>query len=334
LPNREEIEMLQQSPVAVPVADDAAELRAATIAGLSARPRTLPCRFFYDALGSHLFERICELPEYYPTRTEDAILASRAGAIAAALPHGGELEVIELGCGNAQKTRRLLDALTVARPGGVRYVPVDISASMLAATAATLHAEYPGMRIQPIAAEYEEALALLGRSRRSPRLFVFLGSNLGNFDPDDARRFLGRVVSILDPRGAALFGLDMKKDPRLLEAAYDDAAGVTAAFNLNLLRRIQRELGAELDLDGFAHRAVWNPTAGRMEMHLVSRRRQRIVIDGCSYAFAEGEGIHTESSYKYDLPGIDRLFGSAGLTRHESFLDDAGWFGVHLFRRS
>jgi L-histidine Nalpha-methyltransferase len=326
--------MLQPSPVPARDVDEAAELRSAVNAGLSSRPRTLPCRFFYDDVGSRLFEQICELPEYYPTRTEDQILARRSAAIAAALPAGSELEVVELGCGNAQKTRHLLDALTAARPGGIRYVPVDIAASMLASTAASLRAEYPGLKIQPIAAEYEEALALLGRSRRGQRLFVFLGSNLGNFEPDDARRFLSRITAALDPRGSALFGLDMKKDPRILEAAYDDAAGVTAAFNLNLLVRIQRELGARLDLDGFGHRAVWNPVAGRVEMHLVSRRPQRIEIDGCSYPLAEGETIHTESSHKYDLPGIDRLFGSAGLTRHESFLDDAGWFGVHLFRRS
>lgn len=299
----------------------------AVLTGLNNQPKTLPCRYFYDETGSQLFEQICELPEYYLTRTEDCLLRERAEEIAAAAPVA---EVVELGSGNSRKTRRLIEALLQRRPS-LRYVPVDICAEMLHDTAARLGREYPGMEIAPIAAEYFTAFRELRARQGSARLVLFLGSNLGNFDLTGAAGFLRALRSTLREGDHALVNLDLRKSREVLEAAYDDAAGVTAGFNMNLLSRINRELDGGFDLDTFQHRAVYNEAEGRVEMHLVSLHPQTVTVAGRSCEFAAGETIHTENSYKYTLPQIDELAAGAGLKRLQTWTDAREWFSVNLF---
>ena len=253
-----------------------AEFLDAVLTGLNNRPKTLPCRFFYDETGSLLFEQICELPEYYLTRTEDCLLRERAEEIAAAAPVA---ELVELGSGNSRKTRRLIEALLQRRPS-LRYVPVDICGEMLHETAARLTREYPHMEIAPIAAEYFTAFRELRARHGGARLLLFLGSNLGNFDLEGAARFLRSLRTTLREGDHALVNLDLRKSPEVLEAAYDDAAGVTARFNLNLLERINRELAGEFNLETFQHRAVYNEPEGRVEMHLVSQYTQTVMVAG------------------------------------------------------
>jgi len=305
-----------------------ADFRAAVHAGLSQTPKTLPCRFFYDLQGSLLFEQICELPDYYLTRTEDAILRERADEIAAAVP--ADVELVELGSGSSRKTRRLLQAF-LRRQRELRYTPVDISAEMLAETARALAREFPRLTVTPLAAEYYEAMERLRSGGGAPRLVLFLGSNLGNFTAEDAARFLACLREMLGPADHALLGLDLKKAPEVLEAAYDDAGGVTAQFNLNLLVRLQRELGGDVDLDGFRHRALYNEAEGRVEMHLVSVRPQTIRLDGREYRFAAGETIHTENSHKYSLPQIRGMARAARLDVARTWQDADGLFSLHLF---
>ena len=309
-----------------PAAYDA-EFLAAVRSGLGARPKTLPCRYFYDLEGSLLFEEICELPEYYLTRAEDRILRERAGEIAAALPRVEEL--IELGSGSSRKTRRLLTAFLRRRPS-LRSLPVDISREMLLQTAAALSREYPRLGITPVAGEYGDAMARLPGERKGPGLVLFLGSNLGNFDPDEAARFLRRIRGTMGGEDFALLGLDLQKDTAVLEAAYDDAAGVTARFNMNLLERINRELGGDFDLAAWEHRAVYDAARGRIEMHLVSRRSQLATVAGETYRFEAGETIHTESSYKYSLDGIRDLAAAAGLRLNRTWQDEDGLFSLNL----
>jgi dimethylhistidine N-methyltransferase len=303
--------------------------------GLTAAPKQLPPKYFYDPLGSHLFDAICLLPEYYLTRAEDEILSRHAGEIvtAAAAAGPGPVTLLEFGSGSAAKTRRLIEAL-LRRQRGLTYVPVDISASALEASADALLADYEQLRVEAYASDYETALAHLAGERglRGRTLALFLGSNVGNFDGTEAESFLRRVRGVLSEGDALLVGADLKKDAATLEAAYDDALGVTAAFNLNLLMRINRELAADFDVRAFRHVALYDAGAGRVEMHLESRRAQVVRVQSLSLEipFAAGERIHTENSYKYHLDELSSLAARTGFSRARTWLDEAGRFSSNL----
>jgi L-histidine N-alpha-methyltransferase len=303
------------------------------VAGLTASPKRLDCRYFYDAEGSALFEAICELPEYYLTRAETAILRSHAGDIAACFP--GDVTLVELGSGSAVKTRLLLEAFLRSR-SQLRYVPIDICRPVLEASAANLLHEFPNLEITAVAAEYHQGLQQLRAEADRPKLILWLGSNIGNFDRLDAARFLGQVRAAMTAADRLLIGVDLRKDKALLESAYDDAAGVTAAFNLNLLARINRDLGGTFDLRAFQHRAVYKDVEGRIEMYLVSTRDQRVRIGrlGLEITFVAGEMVHTENSYKYSPAEIADLCAAAGLTIEHSYFDAERRFCVSLLRRA
>ena len=294
--------------------------------GLTRSAKTLPCKYFYDARGSALFDRICTLPEYYPTRTELAILRRHAGAMAAAI--GPRCLLVEYGSGSSTKTRLLLDRL--AEPAA--YVPVDISREHLLQSAAALAAHYPRLRVIPVCADFTRPFALPDVPDAARVVGYFPGSTIGNFAPADARKFLADVAEQCGPGGALLIGVDLTKPRSVLEPAYDDARGVTAEFNRNLLRRANRELGADFDLAAFDHRAFWNASLGRVEMHLVSRRDQVVRIAGQAIPFAKGESIHTENSHKYELEGFAALAAAAGFTVERVWTDDAELFSVQLLR--
>jgi dimethylhistidine N-methyltransferase len=295
----------------------------ALLSGLSKRPRALPSKYFYDSIGSELFERICELPEYYPTRTETGILEHYAPEMAERI--GSDVELVEFGAGASRKVRILLDALE--RPQ--RYLPIDISGPHLTAAAARLGADYPQLDVRPVVADYTRPFALpplaAGIKRR---VGFFPGSTIGNFTPDGAVRFL-RVAAGLLRGGGLLIGVDLVKDPARLHAAYNDAEGVTAAFNLNLLARANREAGADFDLGRFAHYAYYNPSLMRIEMHLISRRLQTVQVLGRRIGFAAGESIHTENSYKFTLESFAALAAMAGFTPGPVWSDPEQLFSVH-----
>ena len=297
--------------------------------GLGASPKTLPCRFFYDEQGSLLFESICDLPEYYLTRAEREILETSADEIASLFPSATSL--VELGSGSSVKTRLLIEAF-LRRHGRLRYLPVDISRTMLEESSLALLDDYPALEILAIAADYNDGLRQLRLEQGRPKLVLWLGSTIGNFEPDEARVFLRRVRGALGAADRLLVGFDRKKDPAVLEAAYDDAAGVTARFNMNLLVRVNRELAGEFDLDAFAHRAVWNAARGRVEMHLVSLREQTVHVGALDLdiAFAKGESIHTESSHKYAPEEIEALAADAGLATLRGWEDTADRFSLCL----
>lgn len=311
-----------------PPAGDVYGFAAAVRDGLGGRPKSLPCRFFYDDEGSRLFEEICRLPEYYPTRTEGEILARNAGEIVEAVGEGAALA--ELGSGSSAKTRTLIEAL-LSQQDRLHYAPVDISAGFLEETSGRLLELYPGLSVTAIAAEYREAIPHLP-PHDGPRLVLFLGSNVGNLEDGEAASLLGAVAATLAPRDRLLVGFDRLKEPEVLERAYDDAAGVTARFNRNLLARANRELGAEFDLDGFAHAAPFVPERSRVEMRLVSRRRQeiRVAALGLAFAFEDGEAIHTESCHKYALADVDRIAHASGLRVDRLWSDPREWFTVAL----
>jgi dimethylhistidine N-methyltransferase len=311
--------------------------------GLTAAPKRLACRYFYDREGSRLFEAICELPEYYLTRAEAAILHDHAHEIADCFP--ADVTVIEFGSGNAVKTQLLLEAILRGRRGDrrdrgnrrVRYVPIDICRPVLEESSRALLQRFPEkLDIVAVAAEYQEGLKRLPTESARPKLILWLGSNIGNLDRTEATAFLRRIRDTLKPADRVLVGVDLRKDRATLEAAYDDAAGVTAAFNLNLLARINRELDGDFDLDlgAFRHRAIYNPDLGRIEMYLVSTRSQRVTIGrlGLEVAFAAGETIHTENSYKYSLTEMDEVSRAAGLHRERCWQDAEGRFSLHLLR--
>ncbi len=303
-------------------------------AGLTATPKRLPPYLFYDAAGSALYERITALPEYYPTRTERAILARHATELVAAAAEGSDapLHVVELGAGSASKTVLVLDAV-VARQGRCVYVPVDVSASALDEARARIEADMPGVEVRPFVGHHHDAFRTV-RALGPRRLVLFIGSSIGNYDDDEAVALLRGAREALVPGGALLLGTDLRKDPARLVAAYDDAEGVTAAFNRNMLARINRDLGGHFDLSTFRHIALWNAPASRIEMHLESTVAQRVRIDALDLTvdFAAGERIHTESSVKYDLSHVDRLLDAAGFVRAITRTDDAGLFAVHLAR--
>jgi dimethylhistidine N-methyltransferase len=295
------------------------------VQGLRKRPRELPCKWLYDERGSQLFERICELDEYYPTRTELGILERHAAEMAEAL--GPRCLVVEPGSGSGRKTRLLLGALE--EPAG--YVPVDIAREALAASAADLARLFPGLTVLPVCGDFTADIALPpAPPAASRRVLFFPGSTIGNFEPADAAKLLARWAAALGPGSALLVGVDLVKDRAALERAYDDAEGVTAAFNRNLLARIDRELGADFDPDAFVHRALWNDEERRVEMHLVSRCTQTVRVGGERFLFEEGEGIHTESSYKYGLDDFAELVRDAGLELEQTWTDAAPLFSVHL----
>ena len=301
----------------------------AVIDGLSAPHPTLPCRFFYDAAGSALFERICDLPEYYPTRTERTILAANADAILGATG-ANPLELIELGSGSSVKTRLLLDA-ALRRQSMLRYVPIDISGAFLETTARTLRAAYPRLTVAPIAAEYHHALCALP-PRPYTRLFLFLGGNIGNFEFGEAVSLLNSVRCRMLPSDRLLVGMDRVKDAAILSAAYNDAAGVTAAFNKNILVRLNRELGADFAVDCWEHHAFFNTARSRIEMWLVSRDAQMVTIGDRQFPFAPGERIHTENSHKYTIRAFADLCRTAGLGVEHSWSDPCEWFTLSLLR--
>lgn len=301
---------------------DVGALRRDVLDGLLGTPKTLPAKLFYDETGSRLFELICTLEEYYLTRAELEILHARAGEIAALA--GPRCTLVEYGSGAGLKVRLLLDALD--RPSA--YVPIDISRSQLDRVASELASRYPNVRVHPICADYTEPLRLDTRPAGERHLAFFPGSTIGNFHPAEATAFLRRVRRTIGPDGALVLGVDRRKDPRVLHTAYNDAAGVTASFNLNVLVRINRELGADFDLTRFAHRAFFNSRASRIEMHLTSRARHVVRVAGEVIAFRRGETIWTESSYKYDLRRLEGFVSAAGFSVERLWSDAQERFWV------
>lgn len=304
-------------------------------AGLTAPAKSLPPTLFYDAIGSELYERITELPEYYPTRTERAIFERHGAEIVEAAARGtsAPLRPVELGAGTATKTQFLLRAI-LDRQGRCDYLPIDVSEAALAEAAARLAREQPEVRVRPLVARHRDAYGAIAAVR--PQQFaLFIGSSIGNFDDDEATQLLSGLAASLRPGSPFLLGTDMCRDPEVLIPAYDDAQGVTAEFDKNVLARINRELGGEFDLDRFRHVARWNAGLSRVEMHLESLEDQTVPVTalGLEVSFRRGETIHTESSVKYDLDHVDALLGSAGFERERTFTDPAGRFGVHLARR-
>ena len=317
----------QLAAVGAPPEEDLAR---AVETGLRAFPKALPCRFFYDAEGSRLFEEICRLPEYYIPKAEESILEERADAIAGAAAEGAAL--VELGSGCARKTRLVIEAL-LRRRGELEFVPVDISRSALEGCGARLLALYPGLRIAAACGEYQAGLRHVQQHVAGPKLVLWLGSNIGNFDRAAAAAFLGRVRAALGPADRLLVGIDLRKNKEQLRLAYDDPAGVTARFNKNILARINRELGGHFDLARFRHVAFYNEDAGRIELFLVSTAAQRVVIEKLELAvdFRDGEAIHTEDSYKYSRPEIEALAAAAGLALQAYWTDGPQRFASVLF---
>lgn len=296
---------------------------------LARRPHTISPKFFYDAAGSRLFDRICDLPEYYPTRTEVGLLARHAPEMAALIGPGAD--VVEFGAGSATKIRLLLDALQRPR----RFVPIDISAEHLHAAAEALQRDHPGLEVRPLVADFTQRIELPPLARNGSgdgaarRVGFFPGSSIGNFTPDEAREFLRGAAALLRG-GGLLIGVDLVKDPALLHAAYNDAAGVTAAFNRNLLHRANRELGTDFDADGgFDHYAFYEPRLQRIEMHLVSRRRQTVHLGAEAFVLDNGETLHTENSQKFTVDGFRRLAADAGFVPGPVWCDPQRLFSVH-----
>ena len=291
--------------------------------GMARRPKSVPCKYFYDAHGSALFDRICELPEYYQTRTENALLKNFAGEIAALM--GPKIELIEFGAGALKKVRTLLDALD----SPVAYVPIDISGDYLESVCAALDRDYPALRLRPVVGDFARPFLLPPPADGAVRRVGFFpGSTIGNFRPDDAVTFLKTAAGVLKG-GGLLIGADLVKDPAILHAAYNDAEGVTAAFNKNLLVRANAELGADFDLDAFAHYACYNPLAARIEMYLVSLAAQHVRIGEETIAFKAGEAIHTEDSHKYTVESFQGLARAAGFRPSAMWCDPQGLFSVH-----
>jgi dimethylhistidine N-methyltransferase len=318
--------MKRTQPRPTAVADFAPEtegFRAEVLRGLRQRPKELPCKYFYDARGSRLFEQICELDEYYLTRAELAILRGHVAEMAARLGRG--CQVIEYGSGSGTKTRILLDHLH--QPAA--YVPIDIAREHLESSAGRLAARYPGLAVLPVWADFTGPFELPPCHRPvSRRVVYFPGSTIGNFDPAGVTAVLRRIAALCGRGGGLLIGVDLRKDPHILERANNDGQGVTRAFNLNLLARINRELGADFRLDRFRHHAFYNRRLGRIEMHLVSLEDQTVRLDGEAIPLAAGESIHTESSYKYSLDGFRALAAGAGLDVADVWTDERGWFSV------
>lgn len=302
--------------------------------GLTRNPKRLPPKYFYDDLGSRLFEAICALPEYYLTRAESEILRANSKEIVSSID--GPVRLLELGSGSAEKTRYLIEAL-LEKQAELHYLPVDISELSLELSSQRLLRLYPGLRISAFAADYFTALETLPRrvpedpNRRT--VAVFLGSNIGNFGRDESREFLRAVRRLLRPKDALLLGADLKKSPDILIPAYDDALGVTAAFNLNLLSRINRELGGDFDLSKFGHNAIYNSALGRIEIRLISREPQTVRIRkiDLEVGFSDGESVCTENSYKFDLDQLSGMARETGFVLEKTWFDQAHLFSFNLF---
>lgn len=292
------------------------------IEALSQHPKKLSPKYFYDATGSELFEQITRLPEYYPTRTELGILRARGNDIKAIIPANAAL--VEFGAGATTKVRLLLNECEFGA-----YVPVDISGDFLNAQAEELRGDFPALSVYPVTADFTADFELPAAVQAMPKVGFFPGSTLGNFEPHEACKFLRSARAILGEGALLLIGIDLEKDERVLHAAYNDAAGVTGRFNLNVLSRINSELGGDFNLDGFVHRAIYNRERHRIEMHLISRKPQTVHVLGRSFAFRAGESIHTESSYKYSLDRFTALARGSGWTPKASWIDDGGMFSVH-----
>ena len=293
--------------------------------GLSREQKELPCKYFYDDRGSELFNTICGLDEYYPTRTETALLQAHGREMADLI--GPSVCLIEFGCGSLLKTRLLLDALR----SPAAFVPIDISADHLLQSAAALAADYPNLEVLPVVADFTRPVKLPDKARKASenRIGFFPGSTIGNFDHAGAADFLATVADMVGGGGALLSGVDLKKDEDILVRAYDDAQGVTAAFNRNVLERINRELGGCFDIETFRHRALYNGAEGRIEMHLVSEKDQTVTVHDRDFTFAEGETIHTEDSYKYHVEEFSSFAARAGFRSARTWVDGDGLFSLH-----
>jgi dimethylhistidine N-methyltransferase len=306
--------------------DGLADFAVAVLAGLARPPRSIPCRFFYDAVGSALFEAITGLDEYYPTRVETELLIAH-GAEIANLAGGGRV-LVEFGSGSSRKTSLLIQAL-----GWVRaYVPIDIAAESLGEAAEWLRQQHTDLLIAPLIADFTRADALPAVARRGSRLGFFSGSTIGNLTHVEAAAFLANAARLLGPDSVFLLGVDLRKSPEILLPAYNDAAGITAAFNLNLLARINRELGGDFDLARFAHEAVYVEGAGRIEMRLVSLADQTVRVGARDFAFAAGERIHTENSHKYSVEQFQTLAAGAGWVPVKAWTDKDQLFSLHYLR--
>jgi dimethylhistidine N-methyltransferase len=328
---------LPQIPVRSPVHPES-PLAAAVHEGFARRRKCLPAWLFYDVDGSRLFDQITELPEYYLTRTERRIFAAHAADIVAqaARCKGEErtrLRIAELGAGSADKTRLLLKA-AIGRQGTLLYEPVDVSSSALQAARERIEGEIPGVHVLPRVMDYTRGLDLYPAAAGERRLVLYIGSSIGNFEPYQANGVLESIRAGLETGDALLLGVDLHKDEATLLAAYDDAAGVTARFNLNILARLNRELAADFDLESFAHRAVWNRDESRIEMHLESLidQRVRLPLLGLQVDFEAGERIHTENSYKYAPGQAEAMLSAAGFDPEFTWMDERGWFAVCLGR--
>lgn len=302
--------------------------RDAVLAGLSAKPKSLPCKFFYDERGSALFEAICEVPEYYLTRTELSILEAKVGEIASRI--GPNCRLIELGSGASRKVRLLLQAFEAP----LAYVPVDISRDFLREAAASVAADFPDVEVIAVCADYTRPFVLPKISGPAGKTVGFFpGSTIGNFEPEAVVAFLTHVGKLLGSGAEMLIGADVKKDKAILDAAYNDAQGLNAAFNLNLLRRIRSELDGDIAVEDFAHVAFYNPDEGRVELYIKSLKDQTAVIAGRRFWFAAGEMIHTENSYKYAIPQFHTLAARAGFRALDTWTDAENKFAVYYLRR-
>jgi len=307
---------------------DVESFRDDVLRGLALPQKEIPAKYFYDARGSELFEEICGLEEYYPTRTETALLRKVASEIADRV--GPNAVLIEYGAGATQKVRILLDRLEVP----AAFIPIDISGEHLLQAAESLAADYPRLQIVPVAADYTERfdLPVPGGLASARKVVFFPGSTIGNFSKPEAKDFLEKSAALLAGGGEMIVGVDLKKDERILLDAYNDAKGVTARFNLNLLARINSEIGADFDLTAFEHHAPWNAEAGRIEMHLVSRVRQSVTVAGRQFEFAAGESIHTENSHKFTVEEFQDLARSAGFHPVTVWTDERDLFSIHYLR--
>jgi dimethylhistidine N-methyltransferase len=313
--------VVQPAFVTVGSAVPADPFAADVLAGLTAKPKRLPPKYFYDTAGSALFDRITGLPEYYPTRCELALLQNNAPAIASLFPPGCAL--IEFGAGSSRKARILLGAAATVEA----YVPVDISGDFLQQDVAHLRRDFPHLTVQPVVADFTQKLDLPSGIAGLPRVGFFPGSTIGNFEPYEACNFMRHAAGVLGGGAVLVIGVDLVKDAKILYRAYNDAEGVTAKFNLNLLTRINRELGADFDLSSFEHHAFYNSEQNRIEMHLASTRRQKVRLNGTTIDFRAGETIHTENSYKYTIESFQALARGSGWSSLKVWSD--GMFAVH-----
>ena len=310
-----------------PLDDETAVFEADVLRGLAASPKRLSPKYFYDEAGSLLFERITEVPEYYPTRCEMSILRAQASEIARLIPPGAAL--IEFGAGAAKKARILLEAA----PQLAAYVPVDICGEMIEREAAELRRDLPGLNVVPVTADITQPFDLPAAAKSAPlRVGFFPGSTIGNFEPHEAVGFLRNAAAILRPGAVLIVGVDLIKPTDVLQAAYNDKAGVTAEFNLNLLKRINRELGGTFNLDTFEHHAIYNRERNRIEMHLASLKRQKVKVAGETIDFRAGETIHTENSYKYSVVSLSALARGAGWLPAAAWTDADKYFSIQAFR--